>query len=604
MLKYKLIVRMNIENYLKKEIEKSIFELFGLKIDNDKVIIIPTKKEFKGNFTFTCFSFSKQLKSSPQNIADKIGGYLKKNCSQVDDYNVISGFLNISISNNVWKNILKNIHHSISPKNNQSSTITIEFPSPNTNKPLHLGHLRNIFLGSSISNILEFLGNKVYRVNLINNRGVHICKSMLAYSLFGNNETPSSSGMKGDHLVGKYYVRFEQELKKQIIELENKFNDKDMAKKEPTIIKQVQEVLVKWENKDKETLNLWNKMNSWVYEGFNETFDKLGIKFDKVYYESDTYLGGKKVVDEGLEKKYFYKKEDSSVWIDLQDKGLDSKLLLRSDGTSVYMTQDIGASDIRYNDFKFDKSIYIVGNEQDYHFKVLFEIMKKLKRKYAEGLFHLSYGMVDLPTGKMKSREGTVVDADNLIELMITTAKEQTEKLGKIENFTKEQSQSLFKTLAMGALKYFILKVDPKKRILFDPKASIDFQGDTGPFIQYTFARISSILKKAMDQSIDIDNNKNLFENINFSETEKNLILHLYTFEKLIIEAGNTFSPSIISHYVFNLSKLYSKFYAEVPILTEPDNEKRKMRLYLSNVVSKFIKLNLNLLGIESPEQM
>ncbi len=589
---------MYIEEKLISAIHAFLNDTLNVNISKKEILLLPTKKDYDGDYTFTSFAFAKLLKIKPQELSKNIGEHLKNSCNIVCDYNVVGGFLNIVLKASIWINQLLNFDFNTIPSSNNLIAV-VEFPSPNTNKPLHLGHLRNMFLGVSISNILEYVGFKVKRVNLVNDRGIHICKSMVAYQKFGKDETPSSTNLKGDHFVGKYYVKFEQELKKEIKES----GDENKSLEETNLMKEAKEMLIKWEKGDKQVKELWKKMNNWVYQGFDETFEKLDIKIDKTYYESETYLLGKEVIKEGLEKKCFYKKGDNSVWIDLQNEGLDNKLLLRSDGTSVYMTQDIGTADKRYKDFKFNKSIYIVGNEQDYHFNVLFKIMKKLGRKFADNMYHLSYGMVDLPSGKMKSREGTVVDADNLVNEMIETAKEHTSKLGKIENFSSEEAYKLYKVIAIGALKYFLLKVDPKKRMLFDPKASIDFHGDTGPFIQYTYARISTLLEKAKEKSITYNSNE-IDKNIKLENIEKNIITHMNNFYKNLNEAAKNYSPAQISQYVYNLTKLFNKLYADFKILKEDNSSIRSFRLYLASKVAELIKINLDILGIISPNKM
>jgi arginyl-tRNA synthetase len=479
----------------------------------------------------------------------------------------------------------------------------VEYSSPNTNKPLHLGHLRNNFLGYSVAEILKANGYNVTKANLVNDRGIHICKSMVAYQHFGNGETPESSGLKGDHLAGKYYVIFDKEYKKQIEALKAEGKSEEEAKKNAPLLLEAQEMLRKWEANDEEVVTLWKQMNTWVYAGFAKTYEKMGVNFDKFYYESDTYLLGKDIVEEGLKKEVFFKKDNGSVWVDLTDEGLDEKLVLRGDGTSVYITQDMGTADLKYNDFKLDKSVYVVGNEQDYHFDVLFKIMRKLGRPYGDGLFHLSYGMVDLPSGKMKSREGTVVDADDLMREMVDTAAHHTKELGKIDGFNEDQAAELYETLGMGALKYFLLKVDPKKRMLFNPQESIEFQGNTGPFIQYSHARIKSILRKADQIGVDYQNPD--FSNISkIEESESSLIFMLGDFEKKIKIAGEEYSPSVIAQYLFDLAKEYNRFYADLPIFNENNASILAFRVALSSLTSATIKRGMSLLGIQVPERM
>jgi arginyl-tRNA synthetase len=479
----------------------------------------------------------------------------------------------------------------------------VEYSSPNTNKPLHLGHLRNNFLGYAVSEILKANGHDVMKANLVNDRGIHICKSMLAYQMFGNGETPQSSNIKGDHLAGKYYVQFDKAYKVQIDELVAGGMDKEEAKKKAPLILEAQEMLQKWEQGDKEVVDLWKQMNGWVYEGFDATYKNIGVDFDKFYYESETYMLGKERVEEGLAKGVFFKKEDGSVWVDLTDEGLDEKLLLRADGTSVYITQDMGTAELKYNDFPYDQSIYVVADEQNYHFQVLKAVLKKLGKPYAEGIYHLSYGMVDLPSGKMKSREGTVVDADELVQEMIDTAHQQTEELGKIEGFTPEQAKELYHTLAMGALKYFLLKVDPKKRMLFNPQESIDFRGNTGPFIQYTHARIAAILRKAGEMGLKVD--VTAFDNIEtMHETEQEVITQLANFGAVVKEAGNLHAPSVIANYAYELAKAYNRFYQEISIFNETDEQARNFRIALSAMVARFVRESMGLLGIAVPERM
>lgn len=481
--------------------------------------------------------------------------------------------------------------------------VMVEYSSPNTNKPLHLGHLRNNFLGYSVSEILKANGHEVMKVNLVNDRGIHICKSMLAYEKMGNGETPESSGIKGDHLVGKYYVLFDKAYKEQVDELVAQGMDKEEAKKKAPLMLEAQDMLLKWEQGDEHVVNLWKMMNSWVYAGFDETYRTIGVDFDKYYYESQTYTLGKERVEEGLQKEVFFKKDNGSVWVDLTDEGLDEKLLLRADGTSVYITQDLGTAELKYNDFPYDQSVYVVADEQNYHFQVLKATLKKLGKPYAEGIYHLSYGMVDLPSGKMKSREGTVVDADELVQEMVDTARQQTEELGKIEGFTAEEAQHLYHTLAMGALKYFLLKVDPKKRMLFNPQESIDFRGNTGPFVQYTHARISAILRKAGEMGISVDAAS--FENFgNLHETEQEVIIQLVNFPAVVKEAGNLYAPSIIANYAYELAKSYNRFYQEISIFNETDEQARNFRIALSAMVARFVRESMKLLGIEVPERM
>jgi arginyl-tRNA synthetase len=546
------------------------------------------------------FPFTKFSRKGPEQTGTEIGEYLKSEVKEIATFNVIKGFLNISISDEYWIGQLYNHilpdDFAVAKPNGQK--VMVEYSSPNTNKPLHLGHIRNNLLGYSVAQILGAAGYEVIKTNLVNDRGIHICKSMLAWQMFGNGETPVSSGLKGDHLVGKYYVLFDKAYKTQIEELKARGQSEEEAKKNAPVIKEAQQMLQKWEAGDTEVIDLWKTMNGWVYAGFAETYKQLGVDFDKYYYESNTYLLGKDIIEEGLEKGVFFRKPDGSVWIDLTPDGLDEKLVLRSDGTSVYITQDLGTAQLKYNDFHMDKSIYVVGNEQDYHFKVLFLILRKLGKAGADGLFHLSYGMVDLPSGKMKSREGTVVDADDLMAEMETTAKEQTEAMGKVDGFSEEDKQQLYHTIGMGALKYFLLKVDPKKRLLFDPNESVDFQGHTGPFIQYTHARIKSVLSRA-DYQVN-----STIEITELADVERDLIVLLTQFPDVINSAANDYSPAVIANYVYELAKVYNKFYHEKSILQAEDEISKQFRLQLSASSAKVISKAMNLLGIDVPERM
>lgn len=598
---------MNIEKQLIEGIQAAFQQHYQHQLSEDEISLQPTRKDFTGSHTFVTFPFARITRQSPPQTAETIGNYLRENAEIVKDFNVVKGFLNIELSDMVWVNTLKSIlqdyqsdkPYGFQPDNGQQ--VMIEFSSPNTNKPLHLGHLRNNFLGYAMSQILAANGYTVRKVNIVNDRGIHICKSMLAYQKFGNVETPESAGIKGDHLVGKYYVEFDKHYKAEISELVEQGMGEEQAKKEAPLIKEAQQMLKQWEQGDAETVALWKKMNGWVYEGFDATYQKIGVSFDQIYYESDTYVLGKDIVEEGLEKGVFYRKDDGSVWIDLSDEGLDEKLVLRADGTSVYMTQDLGTAELRYQDWSFNRLVYVVGNEQNYHFKVLFSILKKLGRPYANGLYHLSYGMVDLPTGKMKSREGTVVDADDLIDEVISEARKKTEALGKIDELTENQAEELFQMLGLGAIKYFLLKVDPKKRMLFNPEESVQLQGDTAPFIQYTHARISAILQKAKLENTD----NQLFESIGTIETSEQEVVELLTaFPQKIQLAGSEYSPSVISQYVFDLAKAYNRFYTEVPIFAEEAKEKVAFRVGLSFAVAQTIRTGLGLLGIQAPEQM
>ena len=589
---------------IKKSISKGFKALYNHELPIDEIVLQPTRKEFAGTHTFVIFPFLKVIKASPEAAGRQIGEWLIDHSGDVSDFNVVGGFLNLEFKHKSWIEALrqiaaKNAYGSFPPNGKK---VMVEFSSPNTNKPLHLGHLRNNFLGDSVARILDACGYDVLKVNLVNDRGVHICKSMLAYQTLGNGESPESTGLKGDHLVGKYYVEFDKRYKEEINALINQGVGPEEAKKQAPSIQEAQEVLQKWESGNKETVALWEKLNSWVYQGFNETYETMGVQFDRMYKESDTYLLGKELIEEGLEKGVFFKKENGSVWVNLTEEGLDEKLILRADGTAVYMTQDMGTCDVKYQDFSFDKSVYVVGNEQDYHFKVLFAIIKKLGRPYAEGLHHLSYGMVDLPSGKMKSREGTVVDADVLLQEMFDTAAQHTKELGKIEGMSDEEADELCRTLGLGALKYFLLKIDPKKRILFNPKASVEFQGRTGPFIQYTHARISAILRRANSLEIEAAFDADKVNQINKREID--LINRISGFENAILEAGADYSPAIVAQYAYDLAKDYNGFYQEVPIFNEEDKEIIRFRVVLSSITGSVIKKAAGLLGIEVPERM
>jgi len=587
-------------NFITQAAVKAVKHLYNTDITDVEISLQETRKEFEGQVTIVTFPLTKFSRKSPEQTGNEIGDFLKNELKEVAGFNVIKGFLNISITDGYW---ISQLHNEILPDDfavfaPNGKKVMVEYSSPNTNKPLHLGHVRNNLLGYSISQILDAAGYEVIKANLVNDRGIHICKSMLAWQLFGNGETPESTGEKGDHLVGKYYVIFDKEYKKEIEFLRSEGQTEEEAKKNAPLIKQAQEMLQKWEAGDEEILNLWRTMNTWVYDGFGKTYHALGVNFDKFYYESNTYLLGKDIVEEGLEKGVFFKKDDGSVWIDLTPDGLDEKLVRRSDGTSVYMTQDLGTAQLKYDDFQMDESIYVVGNEQDYHFKVLFLILQKLGKIWAKGLLHLSYGMVDLPSGKMKSREGTVVDADDLVAEMEQTAKEQTEQLGKVDAFDEDEKLELYHTIGMGALKYFLLKVDPKKRLLFDPNESVDFQGHTGPFIQYTHARIKSVLSRA---AVDYSGELEIKE---LSPVERDLIVILTQFPMIIQEAALAYSPAVIANYVYELAKAYNKFYHEKSILQAEDELLMKFRLQLSAASAKVISKGMNLLGINVPERM
>ncbi|HSI78865.1 MAG TPA: arginine--tRNA ligase [Lunatimonas sp.] len=596
---------MDIENELIQHISYAFKSLFNHEVSPDDLALQPTRKEFEGNYTFVLFPYLKVTRLSPEESGKKLGAFLQQELPFVSGFNVIKGFLNISLSESHWikvfNDILRQPDFGRLPANGEK--VMVEYSSPNTNKPLHLGHLRNNFLGYAVSEILKANGYDVIKANLVNDRGIHICKSMVAYQHLANGETPESSGLKGDHLAGKYYVLFDREYKRQQEELVLAGMDKEEAKKNAPWMLEAQKMLILWEKGDPEIVRLWKTMNSWVYAGFEQTYRKMGVDFDKMYYESDTYLLGKDIVAEGLEKGVFFKKENGSVWVDLSEEGQDEKLVLRGDGTSVYITQDMGTADLKYRDYQISRSVYVVGNEQDYHFDVLFNIMRKLGRPYGAGLYHLSYGMVDLPSGRMKSREGTVVDADDLMQEMVDTARSHTQELGKIDGFSHEEAEALYEDLGLGALKYFLLKVDPKKRMLFNPEESIEFQGNTGPFIQYTHARISAILRKA-DQ-IGLDYSANSLEGLEYiGETEKNLIILLQDYEKKLRTAAEEYAPSVIAQYLFDLSKEYNRFYAELPIFSETKGQLQSFRVALSQQVAKTIKIGMKLLGINVPEKM
>lgn len=591
---------MTLSQILTPQIEKAISALFGVTID--KIEFQATRREFEGDITMVIFPLLKLVKSNPVELGNKIGTYLVENVAEVEKFNVVSGFLNIVISDSYYLDFFaktrteKNFGF-VTPKENEKA-ILVEYSSPNTNKPLHLGHVRNNLLGYSVAEIIKASGKKVYKTQIINDRGIHICKSMLAWEKFGNNETPETSGMKGDKLVGKYYVEFDKAYKDQINALIQQGKSEEEAKKQAPIILEAQEMLQKWEAGDEQVMNLWRMMNQWVYTGFAETYTNLGVDFDSYYYESNTYLLGKDIIEHGLEKSVFYKKPDGSVWIDLTEDGLDEKLVLRSDGTSVYMTQDIGTAVQRSKDFPdVGGMVYTVGNEQDYHFKVLFLILKKLGYDWAQHLFHLSYGMVDLPSGKMKSREGTVVDADDLMEDMAETAKTISEELGKLDHYSEEEKAKLYKTIGLGALKYYILKVDPKKRILFNPEESVDFAGNTGPFIQYTYARIQSIIRKA-----DFDYSENVL--VVLHEKEKELLKQMEAFPEVIQNAAQNYSPALIANYTYELVREYNSFYQAVPILGSENKTEKIFRVQLSKKVADIIASAFSLLGIDVPERM
>ena len=578
---------------------------YQITVPEAQLVLQETKKEFEGDMTFVLFPFLKQTGKKPEDLGNELGNYLIANVSGISSFNIVKGFLNIVLANNYWNQLLADYYtHGIpKPVQGKGKKVMVEYSSPNTNKPLHLGHLRNNFLGYSIAEILKACGYDVVKANLVNDRGIHICKSMIAYQQQGNGETPQGSGLKGDHLVGKYYVLFDAAYRKEIKTLMEQGANEDEAKKKAPIMQAAQDMLLRWETGDPETIKLWKTMNGWVYEGFNETYQTIGVDFDKMYYESDTYLLGKTTVEEGLKTGVFFKKEDGSVWIDLTAEGLDQKLVLRGDGTSVYITQDMGTADLKYKEFHMDRSIYVVGNEQDYHFVVLKHILKKLGRPYADGIYHLSYGMVDLPSGRMKSREGTVVDADDLVKEMIDTAEARTRELGKIEDFSGEEANKLYRMLGLGALKYFLLKVDPKKSMLFNPEESVEFQGNTGPFIQYTHARIAAILRKATQLNV-LPSATELTSDYVLHEAERNVLALLKDFPVKTEEAAETYSPALIANYVYALAKEFNRMYNELPIIGHNTDTEQAYRLMLCILVKRTIQDAMLFVGIEVPEKM
>lgn len=596
---------MELEQSIAKATAQAVKSLYGIDVEADKIQIQKTKKEFQGDVTVVTFAFSKAAHKSPDAIGQEIGEYLKNNAKEVSDFNVIKGFLNISVAKTQWIDTLNKINKDdnfgIKNVEDNAPLVMIEYSSPNTNKPLHLGHVRNNLLGYSLSKIMTANGNKVVKTNIVNDRGIHICKSMLAWQKWGENITPEAAGKKGDHLVGDFYVLFDKKYKEQVNELMAKGESEEEAKKNAPLIKEAQEMLRKWEAGDKEVRELWSMMNQWVYQGFDESYKRLGVAFDKIYYESDTYLVGKQKVEEGLAKGEFYKREDGSVWANLEKDGLDEKLLLRSDGTSVYMTQDIGTATLRFKEFPIDQMIYVVGNEQNYHFQVLSILLDRLGFKWGKSLVHFSYGMVELPNGKMKSREGTVVDADDLMDDMVATAKEMG-KDRETEGATEAELNEIARIVGLGALKYFILKVDPKKNMLFNPQESIDFNGNTGPFIQYTHARIKSVLRKAAAEGIVLP--EQLDNSIETNEKETQLIQLLASYPNVVAQAGQEFSPSVIANYAYELSKEFNQFYHDYSFLKEENPVIRQMRLVLAANVAKTIKSAMSLLGIEVPERM
>ncbi len=606
---------MKIENEIISSVIAAVKELYGQDVPEKMVALQKTKSNFEGNLSLVVFPFLKMSKKTPERTALEIGDYLKENCANViADFNVVKGFLNLSIAPAAWVGLLNTINadpkFGEKPVTENSPLVMIEYSSPNTNKPLHLGHVRNNLLGWSLAQIMEANGNKVIKTNIVNDRGIHICKSMLAWLKWGNGETPETSGKKGDHLIGDYYVAFDKHYREEIAELKAQYMKEGMdeeaatekAKVEAPLIKEAHEMLVKWENNDPEVRALWEKMNNWVYAGFDETYKMMGVGFDKIYYESNTYLEGKKKVEEGLEKGLFFRKDDNSVWADLTNEGLDQKLLLRSDGTSVYMTQDIGTADLRFKDFPIDKMIYVVGNEQNYHFQVLSILLDRLGFKWGKDLVHFSYGMVELPNGKMKSREGTVVDADDLMAEMIKDARQTSDELGKFKDMSEEERQEISRIVGLGALKYFILKVDARKNMLFNPEESIDFNGNTGPFIQYTYARIRSIMRKAAAEGIEIP--AELGADAPINEKEIDLIQKMNDFAAAVADAGNNYNPGGIANYCYELTKEFNQFYHDYSILNAESEAEKITRLVLAANVAKILKNGMALLGIEVPERM
>ena len=591
----------DLDQELRKATSEAVKALYNADIEADTITVNVTRKEFEGDLSVVIFPLTKFSKKSPEQTAEAVGEALKQKMPSIERYNVVKGFLNILFKDEYWIDFLNKIKDEQNYGTHQSSgkKVVLEYCGPNTNKPLHLGHIRNMVLGYAMANIKKGAGDEVHKVNIYNDRGIAICKSMVAWEKTGNGETPESSGMKGDHLIGKYYVEFDKIYRKQVAELVEQGMPEEQAKKEAPIQKEAQEMLRQWEANDPQVMELWRTMNSWVYEGFDVTYKVLGVDFEKDYYESETYIDGKELVKNGLEQGIFYKKADGSVWVDLTDMGLDEKVLLRSDGTSVYLTQDLGTAQRRYEDFKMEESIYVVADEQEYHFKALKMTLQKLEKPFADGIHHLSYGMVNLPTGRMKSREGTSVDADDLVQEMMDTAKKHTEELGKIEGFSEAEAKELYRVLGLGALKFFLLKVNPKRPMLFDPEESIEFHGDTGPFVQYSYARIQSVLRKWEASGIKGDEYNGTLE-----PQERELILQLQRFPLTIKEAADNFDPSQIANYVYNLAKAFNKFYAELSIINKEDAARSAFRVKLASEVAEVIKSAMNMLGIEVPERM
>ncbi|MCI9172018.1 arginine--tRNA ligase [uncultured Duncaniella sp.] len=595
---------MSIDSIISEAVAKAVKELYGMDTPADKIVPQATRKEFEGNVTVVVFPWVKAARKSPEAVGAEIGEWLVKNEPAVEKYNVVKGFLNITISPRFWDGVLAHIastdNYGLKEANEASPLVMVEYSSPNTNKPLHLGHIRNNLLGFSLAEILKACGNRVVKTNIVNDRGIHICKSMLAWQKWGEGVTPESSGKKGDHLIGDFYVLFDKHFKAEVKALMEQGMTEDEAKAASPLMKEAREMLVKWEQKDPEIRSLWQMMNEWVYAGFDETYKRMGVDFDKIYYESETYLEGKDKVLEGLEAGKMYRKEDGSVWADLTGEGLDHKLLLRSDGTSVYMTQDIGTAKLRFQDYPIDKMIYVVGNEQNYHFQVLSILLDRLGFKWGKDLVHFSYGMVELPEGKMKSREGTVVDADDLMDDMVATARTVSAELGKLDGLSDEETAAISEMVGLGALKYFLLKVDPRKNITFNPKESIDFNGNTGPFIQYTYARIRSVLRKAKEEGMTVTD----YSNVVPGEREITLIQALADFPSVVEAAGQSYSPALIANYVYDLVKLYNQFYHDCSILKESDEAVRSLRLTLSDQTARVVATGMKLLGINVPERM
>lgn len=596
---------MSIEIIIQDAIGKAIKKLYGAEINVDQVQVQNTRKDFTGDLTVVVFPFLRISRKSPDATAEDLGMYLSENIEIIESFNVIKGFLNLEIGTEYWLDILNQGHTNkkfgLCDDSEKGKLVMVEYSSPNTNKPLHLGHIRNNLLGYSISEIVKANGNKVVKTNIVNDRGIHICKSMYAWQQWGNGETPESSGLKGDHLVGKYYVEFDKHYKEEVAELVKQGTSKEEAENKAPSIVAARDLLRKWEAKDEDTIQLWKTMNGWVYQGFDVTYETLGVDFDKIYYESDTYLVGRDEVLRGLEEGIFVRKDDQSVWADLSDEGLDQKILLRSDGTSVYMTQDIGTAQMRFKDYEIDKMVYVVGNEQNYHFQVLAKLLDKLGYSWGKDLYHFSYGMVELPSGKMKSREGTVVDADDLVEGMVKVAREMSKELGKLDALSEEEAEDTYRKIALGALKYFILKVDPRKNMMFNPEESIDFNGNTGPFIQYTYARIQSVLRKAEENNVVVNDKAGVKA---VSLKEKELLKRISLFPATIKEAGENYSPAVIANYCYELVKEFNQFYHEHSILKEEDSDVRNFRLILAGTVANVVKKGMNLLGIEMPERM